>query len=139
MQLSAAQCNYPVHEKELLAIIHALEKWCNELLGYPIMVYTDHHIQEYFHNQQHLSRRQARWQEFMSQFELKIVYLHTAFNKLQNDSVEMYFNWSLTQKQFDSMAKYMPNTPITKAKSSVSQFPFHSLHQQYSSALSLSE
>jgi hypothetical protein len=59
MQLSAPQRNYPVHEKELLAIVRALEKWRNELLGYPVTVYTDHRTLEYFNTQQHLSRRQA--------------------------------------------------------------------------------
>jgi hypothetical protein len=76
IQLSAAQHNYPVHEKELLAVVCALEKWSNDLLGYPISVYTDHCTFEYFNSQQNLSHCQARWQEFMSQFELRIVYIH---------------------------------------------------------------
>jgi len=42
MQLKDAEKNYPVHEKELLAIIRALKKWCSDLLGMPIFVYTDH-------------------------------------------------------------------------------------------------
>jgi hypothetical protein len=75
MQLSPAQRNYPVHEKEMLAIVRALEKWRNEVLGCPVTVYTDHCTLEYFDSQRHLSRRQARWQEFMSQFEIKIVYI----------------------------------------------------------------
>jgi hypothetical protein len=75
MQLSPPQRNYPVHEKEMLAIVRALEKWRNEVLGCPVTVYTDHRTLEYFESQKHLSRRQARWQEFMSQFEIKIVYI----------------------------------------------------------------
>jgi hypothetical protein len=42
MQLTPAQCNYPVHKKEMLAIVCALEKWRNEVLGCPVTVYTDH-------------------------------------------------------------------------------------------------
>jgi hypothetical protein len=42
MQLKGAEKNYPVHEKELLAIIRALKKWCSDLLGSHIYVYTDH-------------------------------------------------------------------------------------------------
>ena len=32
-KLSNAELNYPVHEKELLAIIHALKVWHHYLLG----------------------------------------------------------------------------------------------------------
>ena len=42
MQLKGAEKNYPVHEKELLAIIRTLKKWRSDLLGIPIHVYTDH-------------------------------------------------------------------------------------------------
>ncbi len=34
--------NYPVHEKELLAVVCALRKWKYDLLGVPFYVYTDH-------------------------------------------------------------------------------------------------
>ena len=36
------ELNYPVHEKELLAIIQALAKWRTDLLGYTFEVWTDH-------------------------------------------------------------------------------------------------
>ena len=42
MQLNSTKQNYPIHEKELLAIIHALKKWCSDLLGSEFVVYTDH-------------------------------------------------------------------------------------------------
>ena len=42
MQLKGPERNYPVHEKEMLTIIHGLKKWRLDLLGIPIMVYTDH-------------------------------------------------------------------------------------------------
>jgi hypothetical protein len=56
MQLKAAERNYPVHEKELLAIIRALKKWRSDLLGSHIHVYTDHRTLENFDTQRDLSR-----------------------------------------------------------------------------------
>ncbi|KAF8832209.1 hypothetical protein HHX47_DHR1001661 [Lentinula edodes] len=70
-----AELNYPVHEKEMLAIIRALKKWRVDLLGVPFVIMTDHRTLENFHTQPDLSRRQARWMEFFSQFDCKIVYV----------------------------------------------------------------
>lgn len=55
MSLKAAQLNYPVHEKELLAIICALKKWRSDLLGTPILIYTNHRTLENFDQQKDLS------------------------------------------------------------------------------------
>ncbi|KAF7771080.1 hypothetical protein Agabi119p4_7054 [Agaricus bisporus var. burnettii] len=70
-----AELNYPVHEKELFAIVRALEKWRVDLLGVPFTVLTDHRTLECFNTQRHLSRRQARWMEFLQQYDFSIVYL----------------------------------------------------------------
>jgi hypothetical protein len=75
MQLNSAEKNYPVHEKELLAIVHALKKWRSDLLGMPIFVYTDHCTLQNFDTQCDLSRRQLRWQEFLSQYDMTTVYI----------------------------------------------------------------
>lgn len=75
MALKDAQINYPTHEKELLAIIHALTKWCSDLLGSPIAIYTDHRTLENFNGQKDLSRRQARWQEFLAHYNHEIIYI----------------------------------------------------------------
>jgi hypothetical protein len=73
--LHGTELNYPVHEKELLAILRALKKWRSDLLGSHIHVYMDHRTLLNFNNQKDLSRRQARWQEYMSQFEISFVYI----------------------------------------------------------------
>jgi hypothetical protein len=75
MQLKGAERNYPVHEKELLAIIRVLKKWRSDLLGMKFFVYTNHRTLQNFDTQCDLSRRQLRWQEFLSQYELQIVYI----------------------------------------------------------------
>jgi hypothetical protein len=73
---SAAECNYEIYDKELLAIIRCFEEWRPELEGAssPIKVMSDHRNLEYFMSTKMLNRRQARWSEFLSRFNFKIVY-----------------------------------------------------------------
>ena len=58
MQLGPAEQNYPIHKKELLAMIRALKKWHSDLLGAEFTVYTDHRTLENFNTQHDLSRHQ---------------------------------------------------------------------------------
>lgn len=74
-QLIPAETRYPTHEKELLAIVKALKKWRVDLLGAKFVVYTDHRTLENFARQPLLSRRQARWQEFLAQYDFDIRYV----------------------------------------------------------------
>jgi len=71
---SAAEINYDVHNKELLAIVEAFKKWRHYLEGVaiPVEVYMDHKNLTYFLETKTLSRRLARWLEFLSQFNLSI-------------------------------------------------------------------
>ena len=49
-KLTPAECNYEIYDKELLAIVNALEQWRPELEGteLPIQVLTDHKALKYF-------------------------------------------------------------------------------------------
>ena len=71
-----AECNYEIYDKELMAIVRAFEAWRPELEGaaFPVKVITDHKNLEYFATTKQLSQRQARWSEFLSRFDFKIVY-----------------------------------------------------------------
>jgi len=71
---SAPELNYDVHNKELLAIFEAFKIWRHYLEGsaLPIDVVTDHKNLEYFLTTKILTRRQARWSEYLSQFNLVI-------------------------------------------------------------------
>ena len=65
---TAPELNYDTHDKELLAIWrHYLEG-----SGIPIDVLTDHNNLEYFSTTKVLTRRQAHWSEYLSQFNLVI-------------------------------------------------------------------
>ena len=73
---SPAECNYEIYDKELMAIIRSFEEWRSELESSPhiIQVLSDHRNLEYFMSTKLLSRRQARWSEFLSRFNFKIIY-----------------------------------------------------------------
>ncbi|KAI0992569.1 hypothetical protein K3495_g15616, partial [Podosphaera aphanis] len=75
-KMSPAEANYEIYDKELLAIVQAFEEWRPELEGStdPVEVITDHKALEYFMKSRLLSRRQARWSEFLSRFNFKICY-----------------------------------------------------------------
>jgi len=71
---TAPELNYDVHDKELLAIFEAFKRWRHYLEGstLPIDVVTDHRNLQYFSTTKILTRRQARWSEYLSAFNLVI-------------------------------------------------------------------
>ena len=73
-KLNATEGNYATHEKELLVVIHTLKTWGHYLLGNHFIVVTDHNSLKYLRTQPTLSRRQARWAEFLAEFDFEIVY-----------------------------------------------------------------
>ena len=74
--MAPAECNYEIHDKEMLAIIRSLSQWRAELEGANsrIKIYTDHKALEYFMTTKQLTSRQARWAEILSQFFFTIMY-----------------------------------------------------------------
>ena len=71
---NATELNYDVHDKELFAIFEAFRIWRHYLDGSaaPVDVVTDHKNLEYFSTTKILNRRQARWAEYLCQFNLVI-------------------------------------------------------------------
>ena len=64
-KLNSAELNYTVTEKEMLAVVHALRVWRCYLEGAEFTVFTDHVSNTFFQTQPSLSRRQARWSDFI--------------------------------------------------------------------------
>lgn len=75
-KMSPAECNYEIYDKELLAIVRAFEEWRPELAGVaePVKVLSDHQALQYFMTDKRLTRRQARWAQFLSEFNFKVTY-----------------------------------------------------------------
>ena len=85
-----AQYNYRVFEMETLAILEALLKWEDKLLGRKFTVVTDHKALEFFSKQRKLSGRQARWAEYLSRFDFEIQYVQGKDNVVA-DSLSRYY------------------------------------------------
>lgn len=71
-----AERNYPVHDKELLAIIKALKHWRRYLEGTTetIQIHTDHKSLLYFTQSKLVSQRHARWILELTNFNISIHY-----------------------------------------------------------------
>ena len=73
-KLTPAECNYEIHDKELLAIVRGMEEWRGELIGLtqPFVVLSDHKNLQYFMTSRRLSERQVRWSQTLSQFDFRL-------------------------------------------------------------------
>jgi len=71
-----AECNYDIHNKELLAIVQAFHEWKRYTRGNPkpIRVLTDHKNFVTFMTMKELNERQARWMQALCQYNFKIDY-----------------------------------------------------------------
>jgi hypothetical protein len=75
-KFSPAECNYDIHNKEMLAIIEALKvsrHYCHGA-NHTIEILSDHQNLQYFTSTKTLNQRQARWAESLSQFDFVIKY-----------------------------------------------------------------
>ncbi|RVW63240.1 Retrovirus-related Pol polyprotein from transposon 17.6 [Vitis vinifera] len=70
--LNEAQRNYTTTEKELLAIVFVLDKFCAYLVGSSIVVFTDHSALKYLLTKQDAKARLIRWILLLQEFNLQI-------------------------------------------------------------------
>jgi len=70
--LNEHQVNYATFEKELLAIVYALEKFCSYLIGSKVVVYTDHAGIKYLLIKPDSKPTLIRWILLLQEFNLEI-------------------------------------------------------------------
>jgi hypothetical protein len=73
-QLKVHEKNYPTHDLELAAVVHALKTWRHYLYGKKCDIYTNHKSLKYVFTQSELNMRQQRWLELSKDYELEIHY-----------------------------------------------------------------
>ncbi|KAH9680230.1 hypothetical protein KPL71_026473 [Citrus sinensis] len=73
-KLSGAALNYPTYDKELYALVQALEMWQHYLWPKEFVIYIDHESMKHLKGQHKLNKRHARWVEFIETFPYVIRY-----------------------------------------------------------------
>jgi len=73
-QLRKHEVNYPTHDLELEAVVHALKLWRHYLLCNLCHIYIDHKSLKYIFTQHELNMRQPRWLELIKDYNLKVHY-----------------------------------------------------------------
>jgi hypothetical protein len=68
------ELNYPTHDLELAAVVHALKIWRHYIMGTKCRIYTDHKSLKYIFTQKDLNLRQCRWLELIKDYDLEIHY-----------------------------------------------------------------
>ena len=70
--LDPAQMNYATTEKELLAVVFAIEKFRPYLLGSRVIVHTDHAALRYLMVKKDAKPRLIRWILLLQEFDLEV-------------------------------------------------------------------
>ncbi|KAM2154965.1 hypothetical protein ACFX1Q_046718 [Malus domestica] len=70
--LNDAQLNYSTTEKELFAVVFALDKFRSYLIGTKVIVFTDHAALKYLLTKKEAKPRLIRWMLLLQEFDIEI-------------------------------------------------------------------
>ncbi|CAN6712678.1 unnamed protein product [Malus baccata var. baccata] len=70
--LNDAHLNYSTTEKELLAVVFALDKFISYLIGTKVIVFTDHAALKYLLTKKEAKPRLIRWMLLLQEFDIEI-------------------------------------------------------------------
>src|SRR3954468_15507812 len=73
-QLKVHEKNYPTHDLELAAVIHALKSWRHYLYGEKFEVYSDHKSLGHIFTQKDLNMRHRRRLEYIADYDFELLY-----------------------------------------------------------------
>jgi hypothetical protein len=73
-KLNGAALNYPTYDKELYALVRALETWQHYLWPKEFVIHIDHESLKHLKGQGKLNKRHAKWVEFIETFPYVIKY-----------------------------------------------------------------
>lgn len=73
-KMSDAERRYENHDRELLAVIHALKKWDFHLRGKKFLIVTDNSATKFIQTKPHLNNRQMNWMTILQSFDFDIIH-----------------------------------------------------------------
>jgi hypothetical protein len=85
-QLRKHEENYPTHDLELAAVVHALKIWRHYIIGHRCEIYCDHKSLKYIFTQNYLNLQQRRWLELIKDYDLGINY-HSGKANVEADAL----------------------------------------------------
>ena len=97
-KLSGAALNYPTYDKEMYALVRALETWQHYLLPKEFVIHTDHESLKHLKGQGKLHKRHAKWVEFIEPFPYVIKYKQGKENVVAD----------ALSRRFSKMAHFIP-------------------------------
>jgi len=103
--LNENQVNYSTTEKELLAVIFALEKFRSYLIGSKVIVFTDHAVLKYLLTKGDSKPRLLRWILLLQEFDLEICDKKGVENVVANH-LSRLDNEEVTKKEKAIMAEF---------------------------------
>jgi len=108
--LSPVEQNYEIHDKEMLAIVRALEEWRHFVEGaeHCCEIWTDHKNLQYFMTAKKLNRRQARWSLLLARFDF-IMHHHPGKSIGKMDALSCRSDHGTGSEDNDNMVLLTPN------------------------------
>jgi hypothetical protein len=99
-QLSERNLGKPIYEKEMLAILHAVDLWRPYLLGKRFQIKTDHQSLKYFLEQRISSQEQKKWVTNLFGYDYEIIYTKGKDNVVVDALSQKYEEGSLFSLSF---------------------------------------
>ena len=112
--LTGAQLNYATIEKELLAVIFAIDKFRSYLVGAKVIVYTNHAALKYLLTKKDAKPRLIRWILLLQEFDLEI----KDKKGVENSAVDHLSRMSITNTQEPPINDFLRDDMLLKVSTS---------------------